>query len=141
MSRRAEVIYRNAVVELRREMAGIYRALLRELRSEGCTPGVPGDDFRAAVELLDTALDHRLGKLFQGWLARKSNYEPLFSIPPARRARPAKPAAKPVTLIERRAVAVHKKVKEWQRKQKLAATKIKQYRRKVEYYRKKGVVT
>ena len=137
MTRRAEIIYRNAVHELRREMGGIYRALLRELRNNGCTPMIRGDDFHAAVELMQTHLEREVIGMFKRWHAKKSNYEPLFAMPPARRP---KSEAKPMTLIERRAVAVNEKVKEWQRKQKLAATKVKAYRKRVQYYKKKGVI-
>jgi hypothetical protein len=37
-------------------------------------------------------------------------------------------------------VAAKAKVVQWQRKQKLAATKVRQYRKKVSYYTKKGVI-
>ena len=71
--------------------------------------------------------------------ARRSNLEPLFSMPPAR-VKKRKGAAKPQTLVERRATAAASKVKEWQRKAKLAATKVKAYQRKHKYYKRKGVV-
>jgi len=45
-----------------------------------------------------------------------------------------RPKKSPPTLQERRAVYAQKKLAEWTRKHKLAATKIKQYKAKVRYY-------
>ena len=39
-----------------------------------------------------------------------------------------------------RAAHVQRKLSEWKRKQKLAATKVKLYRKKTSYYQKKGLI-
>jgi hypothetical protein len=52
-----------------------------------------------------------------------------WSAPPAEKPKQPQPS-----LQERRAAAAQKKLVEWTRKQKLASTKVKQYRRKVRYY-------
>jgi hypothetical protein len=98
-----------------------------------------GNDFEAALSLLETHLEHELIEIYARYLNRRSTYEPLFSMPPARRPKAAK-TGRPLTLVERRAASAKRKVREWQRKSKLASTKIKQYRKKVSYYTKKGVI-
>ena len=55
--------------------------------------------------------------------------------PKRKRALATAPA---LTLVERRAQHAQKKLKEWQRKSKLAATKTKAYRKRVNYYKKRG---
>lgn len=139
MSKKAEIIYRNAARELRRRSGDIYRKAMKELRREGCEPLVPGNDFSAAMELLDIVWKDEVQRIFKDFKGKRSTYEPLFSMPPARREKST--ASKPLTLVERRAVAAKRKIKEWQRKSKLAATKIKQYQKKIKYYTKKGVVS
>lgn len=139
MSKKAEIIYRNAARELRRRTGDIYRKAMKELRREGCEPLMPGNDFAAALEMAATVWKDEVQRVFKDFKGKQATYEPLFSMPPARRERST--ASKPLTLVERRAVAAKAKVREWQRKSKLAATKIKQYQKKVKYYTKKGVVS
>ena len=55
--------------------------------------------------------------------------------PKRKRALATAPA---LTAVERRAQHAQKKLKEWQRKSKLAATKMKAYRKRVNYYKKRG---
>lgn len=129
------LIHRNAAAFLRKE----FREVLRKAVKMSAVDSTPCDDFARALATLQISLDTRLDELFDHWESRRGNYLPLFTIAPARRARKTK-AGKPMTLVERRASAAHRKVVEWQRKQKLAATKIKAYRRKVKYYTKKGVI-
>ena len=138
MSKKAEIIYRNAARELRRRTGEIYRRVMVELR-QGCDPVNPGQDWEAAIDGVKWAWKEAVGEVVQDFKRKRSTYEPLFTMPPARREKST--AAKPVTLVEKRALAAKKKVKEWQRKSKLAATKIKQYQKKVKYYTKKGVVS
>lgn len=57
--------------------------------------------------------------------------------PPA--AEPRK-KAKPLTVIERRAKEVERKLRNWKRKQTLAKTKVAALRKKSTYYKKKGAV-
>lgn len=132
-----------------RNMAGHYRAKFkqimrralrdarRDLRSDD--PGLTVRDvFDRSLMALTDHMIQTLRQEEQRVEKGVSTYAPLFSMPPARR-KPAVPG-KPLTLVERRAVAAKRKVVEWQRKQKLAATKVKSYRRKVSYYTKKGVI-
>jgi hypothetical protein len=61
-------------------------------------------------------------------------------LPPVRKAVKKKPAAKPLTAVEQRAKLAADKCREWERKGKLAKTKLAKYRKKVTYYKKKGAV-
>lgn len=138
MTRKAEYVFCNAAIDLRKQCGAMLRACVRKMRQQGCSPLIPGNDYEAAIELLAVYFEDELTVLFKRYRSKRNNYEPLFSMPPPRR----KPvvSAKPLTLVERRAVAAKAKVVEWQRKQKLAATKVRQYRKKVSYYTKKGVI-
>ena len=75
-------------------------------------------------------------------VSKRDYYDQMFRLPPPRkevRVRAKVDAAlvpKPVL----RAAHVQRKLKEWRRKQKLAATKVKQYRKKASYYQKKGLI-
>jgi len=138
VTRKAEYVFRNAGIDLRKQCGRLVRNCVRKMRQHGCSPLLPGNDYDAAVEALASYFEDELTALFNRYRKHKSNYEPLFSMPPPRR-KPAV-AAKPLTLVERRAVAAKAKVMQWQRKQKLAATKVRQYRKKVSYYTKKGVI-
>lgn len=138
MSKKADIIYRNAVRELRRRNTDVCRQLLRSLRQTRWGMGTTGKEFDAAMELLRMRVKEEWHYVMRDFEQKRGNYEPLFSMPPARRQ---KGVPKPVTLVERRAVAAKKKVAAWQRKAKLAATKVKVYRRKVSYYTKKGVIS
>lgn len=139
MTRKAELIARNANRDLLSKCRKIAMAVSKRLRRDGCDPISPEHDFDAATELVETYWKLELEKVFLKYDKHKASYEPLFSMPPARRPKAAK-TGKPLTLVERRAAAAKRKVREWQRKNKLAATKIKQYRKKVSYYTKKGVI-
>lgn len=67
-----------------------------------------------------------------------AQYELLSQMPEPRREYTRR---EPRTLVERRADAVDKKVREWERKLKLAKTKLATYRKKQKYYtQKKGSV-
>jgi hypothetical protein len=62
-------------------------------------------------------------------------------LPPVRKAvKKRRPAAKPLTLVEKRAKLAAARVVEWERKGKLAKTKLAKYRKRVTYYKKKGAV-
>lgn len=139
MSKKAEIIYRNAARELRRRTGEIYRHAMAALARDGCSPNHGQGDWEAAICNLIWEWKNCLEIWREEIEEKRSTYEPLFTMPPARREKST--AAKPVTLVEKRALAAKKKVKEWQRKSKLAATKIKQYQKKVKYYTKKGVVS
>lgn len=139
MSRKAETIYRNAARELRRRTREIYRQAMRAVAAEGCNPIREGEDWEAAMSDIEWEWRDGIEAVIEEFTAKRSTYEPLFTMPPARREKST--AKKPMTLVEKRAVAAKKKVKEWQRKSKLAATKIKSYQKKVKYYTKKGVVS
>lgn len=139
--RKHTIVVRNYAAHVRKNIrtllsvavAGANQQMERDLLIRGREP-----TFSETVEVIHRHITSALGKESYRVVDKRSNYEPLFSIPPTRR-RPSAPA-KPVTLVERRAVAAKRKVREWQRKAKLAATKIKAYRRKVSYYTKKGVI-
>ena len=139
MSKKAEIIYRNAARELRRRTGGIYRHVIARMVAEGCDPVRKGEDWEAAMNDIEWEWRHAIKAVIEEFTAKRSTYEPPFTMPPARREKST--AAKPVTLVEKRALAAKKKVKEWQRKSKLAATKIRQYQKKIKYYTKKGVVS
>ena len=94
--------------------------------------------YESAVNCAMTSICTSTGELRRVYLAQQSALEPLVLMPPPRRAKRA--VAKPMTTVERRAVAAKASLSAWQRKQKLAATKVKKYRVKVGYYKKKGVV-
>jgi hypothetical protein len=64
-------------------------------------------------------------------------YELMAQMPPARRERTS---SKPRTLIESRADRAVAKVAEWEKKLKLAKTKLAKYRARVKRYAKKGVI-
>jgi hypothetical protein len=139
VSRKAVTIYCNIARDLKGKLPSVIRGCIRRVRRTGCTPTIVGNDFEAALSLLETHLEHELIEIYARYLNRRSTYEPLFSMPPARRPKAAK-TGRPLTLVERRAASAKRKVREWQRKSKLASTKIKQYRKKVSYYTKKGVI-
>lgn len=139
-----QVVARNFAGHLRGKLRRILRQAVKSAVRDLNRPPVGGtqaDQFEAAV--------HELTARFKGLLAweesevrsKKANYMPLFSMPPARRPRPApKQSAPALTVVERRAVAAKRKVAEWKRKQKLAATKVAAYQKRVRYYTKKGVI-
>lgn len=58
-------------------------------------------------------------------------------LPPPRRERKRRPK----TLVGRRAASVDRQVQKWQRRLKLAKTKLAGYQKKQRYYQKKGAVT
>jgi hypothetical protein len=61
-------------------------------------------------------------------------------LPPVRKAVKKRVVAKPLTAVEQRAKLAADKCREWERKGKLAKTKLAKYRKKVTYYKKKGAV-
>lgn len=137
---RKQIIVRNMAAHLRGEMRRIMREAVRLACASGAVQYTDARlEFAKAVEALRVQLVSRIAVECERVVNRSSNYMPLLSMPPAKR-RVAAPS-KPLTLVERRAVAAKSKVCEWQRKQKLAATKVKQYRKKVSYYTKKGVIS
>lgn len=136
---RNEIVIRNAAAHMRKKMRDMLRVAIAAAKRN--YPGVsnhPAETFVACIDALCYGLKVQINAECEHIKSQRGNYQPLFSIPPARRKPSAK--AKPVTVVERRALAAKRKVREWQRKQKLAATKIKQYRKKVSYYTKKGVI-
>jgi len=117
-----------------------HQRLLREALA-----AVDGNKYDASAMTYDNAVNCAMTSICTGTgeirriqLAHKHALEPLTMMPPPRRAKRA--VAKPMTVVERRAVAAKASLTAWQRKQKLAATKVKKYRVKVGYYKKKGVV-
>lgn len=142
MSRKVRTVFRNAAIDLRKRSGQIIRSCVLKMMREadnGIAPVIPGNDYEAAIELLRIYMEVELRGVIKHYRNKKSSYEPLFSMPPARRPKVVK-TGKPLTLVERRAASAKRKVREWQRKSKLASTKIKQYRKKVSYYTKKGVI-
>jgi hypothetical protein len=67
-----------------------------------------------------------------------AEYELLSQMPPPKREYKRRG---PRSLVERRADTVDEKVREWERKLKLAKTKLAMYKKKQKYYQKKGTVT
>lgn len=139
MSRQTVTIYCNLARDLKGKLPLLIRGCIRRARSTGCSPYSGESNFDAAIRLFELHLEHGLVELYSRYLNSRSTYEPLFSMPPARRPKVVK-TGKPLTLVERRAASAKRKVREWQRKSKLASTKIKAYRKKVNYYTKKGVI-
>ena len=130
--RRSDIIIRNAAAHLRKQFREVVRGAVALSSAEAPS------NFTTCIDTFCYRLQQQVIAECDRIKRQSSNYEPLFSMPPSRRKAVA--TAKPVTLVERRAIAAKRKVIEWQRKQKLAATKIKQYRKKVSYYTKKGVI-
>jgi hypothetical protein len=95
-------------------------------------------DYIAACDVAIHAVQGAANELRNVYKAQQSTLEPLLLMPPPRRAKRA--AAKPMTVVERRAIAAKASLTAWERKQRLAKTKVKKYRTKVGYYKKKGVV-
>jgi hypothetical protein len=62
-----------------------------------------------------------------------------FRMPPVRRE-PAAKKARPLTLVQRRAVNAAGKLEQWERRAAAAKRKVTTYRKKVAYYRKKGAI-
>lgn len=139
MSRQAVTIYCNIARDLKGKFPQAIRRCIRKVRATGCSQTYMETDFDAALRLIEYHLKCEFVNIYARYGHRRSTYEPLFSMPPARRPKAAK-TGKPLTLVERRAASAKRKVREWQRKSKLASTKIKQYRKKVSYYTKKGVI-
>jgi hypothetical protein len=136
---RKEMIIRNAAAHLRKKMREMLRVSVAAAnRNYPGASNYPAETFAACIDAVCYGLKVQINAECEAIKRQRGNYEPLFSIPPARRKQVAE--AKPLTLVEKRALAAKKKVSEWQRKQKLAATKVKQYRKKVSYYTKKGVI-
>ncbi len=139
--KREHIIMRNYLLHVRKSIRSIVADACAEAKQSATRRVLPDKTYTLFGELVRLATDLLVSRLREEQIRvarRQSNYEPLFSIPPARRQ--PTPASKPLTLVESRALAAKRKVIEWQRKQKLAATKVKQYRKKVSYYTKKGVV-
>lgn len=139
MNKKTEYVFCNAARDLRKQCRVAIRNAVKRMRQTGYVALNPGDDYLAGVDGLAQYFEGEIVRVFKAYRNKRHNYEPLFSMPPARRKPPAK-GAKPLTLVERRAIAARAKVVEWTRKQKLAATKAKLYRKKVSYYTKKGVI-
>lgn len=137
-----EAVARNFAGHLRKRLRRLLKAALssavREARKSDAVS--QSDQFDAAVSCIVESL--RLDMLHEEHSVhrRRSVLEPLFGMPPARRSRSAVRGGPTLTLVERRAVAAKKKVQQWKRKQKLAATKVALYSKKVRYYTKKGVI-
>lgn len=72
-------------------------------------------------------------------LGRASILDLELRMPPIRRE-PAKRRPKPLTPKQRRAMAAAGKLKAWKRRMATAKTKVAMYRKKVNYYKKKGVL-
>lgn len=139
MSAKVGYVFRNAAIDLRKQCKTAIRNAVRRMKANGYASQVTGDDYLAGIDGLATFFESEITKVFKAYRGKRHNYEPLFSMPPARR-KPTVKSAKPLTLVERRAVAAKAKVVAWKRKQKLAATKVRMYGKKVSYYTKKGVI-
>jgi len=91
-----------------------------------------------------------IGSVVQDLYKRRHYLDVKFQSPPSKKpsaqARKCDPT-KGMTLVEIRAHSASKKLREWKRKQKLAATKVKYYQGKTKYYnrtlniKQKGVTT
>jgi hypothetical protein len=117
-----------------------HQRLLREALTavNGYSYDVNDMKYAAAVNVAAHAINDAANELRRIYLAHQSTLEPLVMMPPPRRAKRA--AAKPMTTVERRAIAAKASLTAWERKQRLAKTKVRKYRTKVGYYKKKGVV-
>lgn len=130
----ARIVQRNLARHLLKRMPHLLRLVLRHSDINRAA----ADVFAEIVETFPRHLHYELRDECKAILAKRSNFEPLLTMPPARRAK--KDKQPPLTLVERRAAAAKRKVEQWSRKSKLAATKVKAYRRKLTYYKKKGVI-
>jgi hypothetical protein len=140
VTRKGKLMARNANRDLLSKCRKIALAVAKRLRRDGFwKPMNSEDDFSNAIDTVELYWREELEAVLLEYGRKRTSYEPLFSMPPARRPKVVK-TGKPLTLVERRAASAKRKVREWQRKSKLAATKIKQYRKKVSYYTKKGVI-
>lgn len=127
--------YGNALRDFHKQL----RALVRKGGYGVSGMDAAADPFEEAVRIMAIDVRRASVEYTKKVMRQRTNYCVLFSLKPARRAKSAV-TGKPLTLVESRAVAAKKKVETWQRKAKLANTKIKIYRRKVTYYKKKGVI-
>jgi len=134
MNKLQKLQYANALRDFHKHL----RSMMRE-RGLGRHRPSDDDEFTEAMESMVSDVQQVAFNYLVRVKTKRSTYCALFSMPPARRAKSVK-TGKPVTLVESRAIAAKKKVETWQRKAKLANTKIKIYRRKVTYYKKKGVI-
>lgn len=62
-----------------------------------------------------------------------------WMIPPKAKVRRPKPKTKPKTVVERRAVQANTMLSRWERRAKLAKTKVAHYRKRVRYYQGRAV--
>jgi hypothetical protein len=114
----------------------------------GSTPGgisfnnLPDNDIRSLLAVLVRFCytgDKQMRQLEKGILddirSHAAEYELMAQMPPVKREYNRRG---PRTLVERRADAVAEKVREWERKLKVAKTKLAAYQKKQKYYAKKG---
>jgi len=101
-----------------------HRMILEVLLSEGYTSEL--HRYRMESEILKDLYKNAAQYDLQSMMPR-----------PKRTRRPSTPA----TRVERNAQNVFAKVKEWERKARLAKTKLAKYRAKAKRYEKKGVIT
>ena len=138
-----EVLTRRFFQEVVRDAIGNAVEELQEAHGkESSFDGKPAHDLKAVVGVFFECFRQRLHGceyILATRLKRDSNRHLAYTMPRPKQHRPkvTKPA---LTLVERRARDAEEKLKSWQRKAKLAATKIKKYKKKFQYYRKKGAI-
>lgn len=113
-------------------------AMPRPPKEFGQMPGYTGSLLSATLRWIytsDTVLRSVQAEVLKDLHENCAQYELLSHMPPPRRKYERRT---PKGLVERRAESVESKVQEWERKLKLAKTKLTAYRKKQKYYKKKG---
>ena len=147
---RSAVRFKPAGDSVKQQLAGALPSLKGPLPFTG--RGLPHTDGGKAAEELVKILSMNffaenptmVSKAIQGVVEEVhrnvSITELRCKLPPVRKTVKKKPVAKPLTAVEARAKLAADKCREWERKGKLAKTKLAKYRKKVTYYKKKGAV-
>lgn len=123
---------------LRREIAGeVPRFLSAAVRA---TVGKvrQGDSHRFVVAMFTDCFASIMTQVVRERWQDTDATHAILSLPRPRSVRVS--SDKALTLVEQRALKAQQKLRSWQRKQKLAQTKIREYAKQVRYYKKKGTI-
>lgn len=148
-----QIARRLAMVKRKQSVAPLGRSVLGDLcanalvaETSTCLLNSTMKHVRLSQALEDVlvALLHNSGafhKTAQALYKQRHKLDVMLQSPP-----PAMPPPKPrkkrpkLPLVAQRAVTASARLREWKKKQRVAATKVKAYQKKVAYYNKKGTV-
>lgn len=123
---------------LRREIAGDMPRFLSATVRATVGKVQQGDSHRFVVAMFtDCFAAIMLQVVREQWQDTDANHA-ILSLPRPRSV--SVRSDKALTLVEQRALKAQESLKRWQRKQKLAQTKIRKYAKQVRYYKKKGTI-